>query len=96
MQAQLLAQGTDPDTALEVFRNGTLALKVRSIGEAAGLEIKAGGNGFRPVRQADAVPPMNQNRERVPKARSGATLTSETLRRVITRPWGLKPLSLYD
>ena len=42
---QLLAAGVDPDQALEVFRNGTLALRVRSIGDAARLTVKTGGNG---------------------------------------------------
>jgi hypothetical protein len=33
----LLANGTDSKTPLKIFRDGILALKVRSIGEAAGL-----------------------------------------------------------
>ncbi|MFL6799240.1 MAG: hypothetical protein ACJ8F3_17705 [Xanthobacteraceae bacterium] len=43
---QLLAQGVSPDAAAEIFRNGTLALRIRSIGQAAGLEINSRGTGF--------------------------------------------------
>lgn len=63
---QLLAAGLDPDSALEVFRGATLALRIRSIGEAAGLEIAADGVGFRPARKPDAAPPMRQNGEASP------------------------------
>jgi hypothetical protein len=43
---QLLAAGLDPDRAMEVYRGATLALRIRSIGEAAGLEINSKGTGF--------------------------------------------------
>jgi hypothetical protein len=59
---QLLAQGVDPDAALTVFRNGTLALRVRSIGEAANLEINSKGTGFvriaPPARFRDKPEPL--------------------------------------
>jgi hypothetical protein len=42
---ELIAAGLRPDAALDVFRNGILALRVRSIGEAARLTVKTGGNG---------------------------------------------------
>jgi hypothetical protein len=42
---QLLAQGVDPDRAVAVYRCGVLALKVRSIREAARLTVKIAGNG---------------------------------------------------
>jgi hypothetical protein len=61
---ELLATGLDADRAMEVFRNGTLALRIRSIGEAAGLEINAEGTGFRPARQPDAAPPMRFDPEK--------------------------------
>jgi hypothetical protein len=51
---QLIAAGLDPDSAMAVYRNGTLALRVRSIGEAARLEINGDGTGFRPAREPDA------------------------------------------
>jgi len=58
---QLLAAGLDPDQALHVFRGATLALRVRSIGEAAGLEIGGDGTSFRPRREPDAAPPMRKS-----------------------------------
>jgi hypothetical protein len=57
----LIAAGLSPDQALEVYRGATLALRIRSIGEAAGLEINGEGNGFRPARKPDAAPPMRPN-----------------------------------
>lgn len=57
----LLANGMTPDAALLVYRNGVLALKVRSIAEAASLEISADPPGFRRLRQPHAGPPMRQN-----------------------------------
>jgi hypothetical protein len=47
---QLLANGLDADRALEVYRRGVLALRIRSITEAAVLEINAKGTDF--VRRA--------------------------------------------
>ena len=58
----LIEAGHDPSTPLEVYRGETLSLRVRSIGEGARLEINAYGTGFRPCREADAAPPMRQNR----------------------------------
>ncbi len=55
---QLLAAGLNPDQPMEVFRTGTLALHIRSIGEAAGLEINSEGTGFRPARRPDAASPV--------------------------------------
>jgi len=52
---RLLAAGLDPDQAMEVYRGATLALRVRSIGEAAELEINSKGTAFvarRAVRTA--------------------------------------------
>src|SRR5262249_22554056 len=45
MCRQLLATGIDPDTALGVYRQGVLALKVRSIRDGARLTVKTAGNG---------------------------------------------------
>ena len=45
---KLLTAGYDPATPLEVYRDNTLALRVRSIGEAAGLRVAADKAG-RPV-----------------------------------------------
>ena len=44
---QLVAARYDPRTPLEAYRGKTLCLHVRSIGEAARLEIAAHGLGFR-------------------------------------------------
>src|SRR5262245_42109163 len=58
---QLLAAGADPDASLEVFRRGTLALRVRSLREAAQLEIGGDGTSFRRRRQPDAASPIAPN-----------------------------------
>jgi hypothetical protein len=57
---ELLAAGADPDQALEVYRGATLALRIRSIGEAAGLEVNSKGTGFVPLRAVRAASPMRQ------------------------------------
>jgi hypothetical protein len=54
---KLVAAGHDPALPLHAYRGGTLAVLVRSIGEAARLEINAYGTGFRPHRGADAGSP---------------------------------------
>jgi hypothetical protein len=41
----LRAAGIDPDTALDVHRGATLALRIRSIGEAAGLTVRDDNRG---------------------------------------------------
>jgi hypothetical protein len=56
-----LAAGLDPNMPMEVYRGATLALRIRSIGEAAGLEINSEGTGFRPARRPDAASPMRPN-----------------------------------
>ena len=57
---QLLANGLDADRALEVYRKGVLALRIRSITEAAGLEVNARGTDFVP-RAVRTAPPKRQN-----------------------------------
>ena len=63
----LLRAGHDPRTPVEVYRGNTLALRVRSIGEAAELQIGGDGIGFR-RRQPAAAPPALQT---VPAFTSG-------------------------
>jgi len=46
---------------MEVYRGATLALRIRSIGEAAGLEINSKGTGFVPARAIRTAPPMRPN-----------------------------------
>jgi hypothetical protein len=55
---RLVAAGYDPAARLEAYRDRTLCLTVRSIGEAAGLEINSKGTGLarrRPVRAASPI-----------------------------------------
>jgi len=56
----LVDAGHDPGLPLEAWRNAILCLRVRSIGEAAGLELNGDG-GFRPIRKPDAAPPIDLN-----------------------------------
>jgi hypothetical protein len=42
---KLIDVGYDPSTPLEAYRNGTLALRVKSIGQAAGLRVTADKTG---------------------------------------------------
>jgi hypothetical protein len=62
MCRQLLAAGLDPDQAMEVWRAGTLALRVRSIGEAAELEIGDDPPRFRRRAKPVAATHIAQNR----------------------------------
>ena len=63
---QLIDTGIDPATELHASRGDTLCLSVRSIGEAAALEMNGAGTGFRPAREPDAAPPMRRNGRRLP------------------------------
>jgi len=58
---ELLAAGFKPDRALLVFRGSTLALRVRSIGEAARLEIDGHGTGFRPCHKRGRASPVRKS-----------------------------------
>jgi hypothetical protein len=42
----LIAAGYDPSRPLHVYRGKVLALKVRTIGEGARLQVNSGGTGF--------------------------------------------------
>jgi hypothetical protein len=59
---ELLAAGIDPNSALDVFRRGLLALRVRSVGGAARLAVEDNENGrpqfrlARPPRRGAAPP----------------------------------------
>jgi hypothetical protein len=48
---KLVALGHDPSTPLDAWRGDVLCLRIRSIGEAAGLEVSPHGVGF--VRRPD-------------------------------------------
>jgi hypothetical protein len=62
---ELLAAGIDPNSALDVFRRGLLALRVRSVGGGARLAVEDNQNGrpqfrlARPPRRG-AAPPMRK------------------------------------
>jgi hypothetical protein len=58
-----LAAGLDPALPMEVFRNGTLALRVRSIGEAAGLRVNSKGTGFVRLEAVPTGPSVRQNQK---------------------------------
>jgi hypothetical protein len=53
--------GIDPATPLACYRGETLALKVRSIGEAAHLEVSGAGTGFRPATKPGRGPLVSQS-----------------------------------
>jgi hypothetical protein len=55
---RLADAGHDPATAMQVFRGDTLALIVRSIGEAARLRVGGHGVGFERDLECGAGPPM--------------------------------------
>jgi len=57
----LVDAGHDTGLPLEAWRNGVLCLRVRSIGEAAGLEINAHSTGFISSRRRRAAPPIDLN-----------------------------------
>jgi hypothetical protein len=59
----LLDAGHDPNTRLNVYRGNVLALKVRSIGEAARLTVGSGGVGFKHAREADTAGLVRLNDE---------------------------------
>ena len=60
---QLLAASLDPDSALAVYRNGTLALHVRSLREGAQLRVAPHGVGFQWVKECTAASPISQSAE---------------------------------
>jgi hypothetical protein len=58
----LVEAGVDPTTPLEAYRDKTLCLRVRSIGEAAKLKIGGDGVSFRPVPEPVTASPMRSRR----------------------------------
>jgi len=53
----LLDAGCFPWEPLEAWRGPVPCLRIRSIGEAAGLEVNAKGTGFQPYRAVRPAPP---------------------------------------
>jgi hypothetical protein len=56
---ELVRQGCNPATPMQAFRGDTLCLTIRSIGEAAGLQVSGEGTGFRPATQPGSAPPVS-------------------------------------
>ena len=63
----LVAAGVDPTTPLAIYRGGTLALRVRSVGESAGLIVKTDRSGrprFRHVSMRWSWSPTRSTRRK--------------------------------
>ena len=58
----LVRDGIDPTTPMECYRGDTLALRVRSVGEAANLDLNSKGTGFVRCRQAVRIAPPGGGR----------------------------------
>ena len=58
---RLIAVGYDAATPLLVYRGEVLALTIRSIGQAARLEINSKGTGFIRHRAVRTAPPVRRN-----------------------------------
>jgi hypothetical protein len=69
---KLIVIGHDQALPLVAVRGQTVCLKIRSIGEAARLEINAYGTGFRPRRGADTGSPAAPNAPARHRARRAA------------------------
>ena len=52
---ELIAAGHDPSRPLHAYRDGVLALRVRSIGEAARLRVATHGVGFEADKKCTAA-----------------------------------------
>ena len=74
---ELIATGVDPDLPLHVYRADVLCLHVRSIGEAAGLDIDGHGRGFRPAGNGGTAPPIRFDAENGPPPPDDKTATPE-------------------
>jgi hypothetical protein len=58
----LVAAGRDPSTPMQVFRDGVLSLRIRSIGEGAGLCVKDSSEGS-PRFRRKAPPTLSLGRD---------------------------------
>jgi hypothetical protein len=57
----LIEAGYDHSRPLEAYRGETLCLRIRSIGEAAGLELGSDGVGFKCRCEPGAAPPIENS-----------------------------------
>jgi len=55
--------GHDPSTPLEAYRGGMLALRVKSIGQAAKLQVNSHGTGFEARGERRAASLVSPNLE---------------------------------
>jgi hypothetical protein len=71
---ELIAEGFDAKASLVAYRDGKLAITIRSIGEAAELRIRGNGLGFEKL-SCPTAPPIRKNENRVPEypRRAGPT-----------------------
>ena len=58
---KLIAASHDPVTRLDAYRGDVLALRIRSIGEAAHLRVATHGRGFERLLECTTASPMRQN-----------------------------------
>jgi hypothetical protein len=58
LRRKLIAAGRDPTLALEAYRGEILCLRIRSIGEGAGLRVASHGVGFEPVQRCTGASPV--------------------------------------
>ena len=73
MCRRLVKAGVNPATPLVAYRDDTLCLSVRSIGEAARLEINSKGSGFKKHRHAVRPAPPVRRRDVQAITLAGAT-----------------------
>jgi hypothetical protein len=77
----LVAAGVDPARPLDAFRGSVLALRVRSVGQAAHLRMRGDGIGFETLRCPTASP-MRKSRPVLPQPpQTAAERDFEALRR---------------
>jgi len=60
---KLVEVGHHPNTPIAVYRGDVLCLRIRSIGEAAQLEVNGEGTGFRPLAKPGRDRPTRPNSE---------------------------------
>jgi hypothetical protein len=78
----LVAAEFNPATSLEAYRGATLCLRVRSLGEAAGLTVRESMRDGRPrfaTLSSDVGPPVHQNEIGLVSTREAAELLISSL-----------------
>lgn len=82
MCRRLVASGANPEAQLDCYRDGTLALTVRTVGEGARLKINGRGDGFARLleRPSDVGTAPSMRRSLVPPAPASAHDSGEAHR----------------